>query len=58
MTDQEWKELDALRKAISYNPAAVVPKEQERFTRLFVETLKGKGDRGLHLKPQSYAKGS
>jgi hypothetical protein len=49
MTDQEWKELDALRKAISYNPAAVVPGEQERFTRLFVETLRGKGGKSLQM---------
>lgn len=47
LSPSEWKELDALRKAISDNPAAVVPSLQERFTFLFAKSLAGKGDRPL-----------
>jgi hypothetical protein len=39
LTDTEWNELDALRKAINDNPAAVHPEKQERFTELFVRSL-------------------
>lgn len=39
LTDEEYKELDALRKAINDNPAAVHPDKQERFTELFVRSL-------------------
>jgi len=38
MTSEEWAELDMLRQAISYNPATVAPKEQERFTQLLVRS--------------------
>lgn len=40
----EWQELDALRKAISDNPASAIPSQQERFTALFTRSLMGKGD--------------
>jgi hypothetical protein len=57
MTELEWTELNHLRNEISYNPAAVVPKEQEKFTRLFVETLRGKGDvRSLQRGSPCYPK--
>jgi hypothetical protein len=39
LSDAEWNELDALRKAINDNPAAVHPEKQERFTELFVRSL-------------------
>jgi hypothetical protein len=39
LTEDEWQELDALRKAINDNPAAVHPEKQERFTELFVRSL-------------------
>jgi hypothetical protein len=39
LTDEEYNELDALRKAINDNPAAVHPDKQERFTELFVRSL-------------------
>lgn len=39
LTDDEWKELDALRKAIKDSPASVHPKKQEKFTELFVRSL-------------------
>ena len=38
MTTQEWDELNALRKAISLNPASVAPEDQERFTQLLVRS--------------------
>ena len=41
----EWKEMDVLRRAISENPASVIPSQQERFTALFTRSLIGKGDR-------------
>jgi hypothetical protein len=39
LTDVEWNELDALRRAIKDNPASVHPEKQERFTELFVRSL-------------------
>ena len=39
MTDEEFKEMDDLRRAISDNPAYVHPDKQERFTELFVKSL-------------------
>jgi hypothetical protein len=39
LTDDEWQELDALRKAINDSPASVHPEKQERFTELFVRSL-------------------
>ena len=44
ITDEEFNEMDALRKAITYNPSAVHPQQMERFTELFVRSLEGKGD--------------
>lgn len=39
LSDEEYQELDALRKAINDNPASVHPQKQERFTELFVRSL-------------------
>jgi hypothetical protein len=44
LSSREWKELNALRKAISHNPASVVPEQQERFSALFIRSLIGKGN--------------
>jgi hypothetical protein len=44
LSPEEWKELDALRRAISDSPATVVPEQQERFSALFARTLIGKGN--------------
>jgi hypothetical protein len=44
LTTAEWEELNALRKAISQNPASVIPARQERFSALFARSLMGKGD--------------
>jgi hypothetical protein len=47
LTKDEWRELQALRKAISDNPASVAPWKQEQFASLFARSLLGKGDSPL-----------
>lgn len=44
LSAEEWDELNALRLAISDNPAAVAPHKQEQFAALFARSLLGKGD--------------
>jgi hypothetical protein len=44
LTQEEWRELNALREAINYNPSQVCPQKMEKFTELFVRSLYGKGD--------------
>ena len=44
LSQEEWEELDALRKAINYNPSQVCPQKMEEFTALFVRSLYGKGN--------------
>jgi len=39
LNNEEFEEMDVLRKAISQNPACVHPDKQERFTQLFVKSL-------------------
>lgn len=39
MTQEEWDEMVALKKAINMNPATVHPDKMEKFTELFVKTL-------------------
>jgi hypothetical protein len=46
MTDEEWNELDALRRAIAENPAAVCPRKQERFTELLISSWPAQGEEG------------
>lgn len=43
LTDEEFKEMDVLRQAISQNPAYVHPNKMETFTELFVRSLEEKG---------------
>jgi len=43
LTNEEWQELDALRKAINDNLASVHPKKLEEFTAYLVKSLKEKG---------------
>jgi hypothetical protein len=38
LTDQEWNEMDAIRKAIKDNPASVHPEKMEKFTELLVRS--------------------
>ncbi len=43
LTDAEWNEMDALRKAIGQLPQAVSPNKMEEFTEYFVRSLREKG---------------
>lgn len=44
LTDEEWKELVALKKAININPASVHPEKMELFTELLVRSWDAKCD--------------
>jgi hypothetical protein len=44
LSDDEWTEVQALRKAITEAPSTVVPWRMERFAELFTRSLLGKGD--------------
>ena len=44
MTEEEWNEMNALRRAITENPASVHPAKQERFTELLVRSWPATGD--------------
>ncbi len=48
LSAREWNELQALRRAISENPASVHPDRMERFSQLFARTLVGKGDQMVY----------
>ena len=55
LTDEEWNELNALRKAINYDPHTVSPEKMEKFTELMVRSLEGKGDPvSVCTKPSNY----
>ena len=38
LTQEEWNEMDALRRAIKDNPASVHPEKMEKFTELLVRS--------------------
>jgi hypothetical protein len=44
LTDEEWKELVALKQAINQNPASVHPEKMELFTELLVRSWDAKCD--------------
>jgi len=44
LTDEEWKELVALKDQINQNPAAVHPEKMELFTQLLVRSWDAKCD--------------
>jgi len=44
LTDEEWKELVALKEAINTNPASVHPEKMELFTELLVRSWDAKCD--------------
>lgn len=44
LTDDEWKEMDALRKVIAERPQALVPEKMEEFTEYMVRSLKEMGN--------------
>jgi hypothetical protein len=43
LTESEWEELVALKKAINENPASVHPSKQEKFSELMVRSLQERG---------------
>jgi len=43
LTDEEWYEMDALKKVINQRPQAVVPEKMEKFTEYLVRSLREKG---------------
>lgn len=55
LTLEEWDELNALRRAINYDPHTVTPEKMEKFTELLVRSLQGKGDPiSVQTKPSNY----
>ncbi len=44
LTDDEWNEMDALRKVIAERPQALVPEKLEKFTEYMVRSLKEMGN--------------
>jgi hypothetical protein len=44
LTKDEWKELVALKDAITYAPQTVSAEKMEKFTELMVRSLEGKCD--------------
>lgn len=44
LTDDEWNEMDALRKVINQRPQALVPEKMEEFTEYMVRSLKEMGN--------------
>lgn len=43
LTEQEWTEMDALKRAINLRPQSVVPHKMEMFTEYLVRSLREKG---------------
>jgi hypothetical protein len=51
MDQQEWEQLDTLRKELNANLMAYDWSAQEKFTELLVKSLEGKGDGALRAVP-------
>ena len=43
LSEQEWSEMAALKRAINYLPQSVVPEKMEMFTEYLVRSLREKG---------------
>ncbi len=43
LTEQEWTEMDALKRAINLRPQSVVPHKMEMFTEYLVRSLRERG---------------
>jgi len=43
LTDDEWNEMTALKKAINQQPSTVIPEKLEEFTEYLVRSLREKG---------------
>jgi hypothetical protein len=55
MNEEEWDELCALKNAINEYPAAVHYEQMERFAKLMVKSLEGKGDLLNGVPPKQVA---
>jgi len=44
LTDDEWNEMNALRKVITERPQSLVPEKMEKFTEYMVRSLKELGN--------------
>jgi hypothetical protein len=44
LSDQEWNEMDALRRVINQCPQSVHPRKMEEFTEYLVRSLKEMGE--------------
>jgi hypothetical protein len=55
MSEEEWQELCALKNAINEYPAAVHYNQMERFAKLMVKSLEGKGDLTNGVPPKQVA---
>jgi len=44
LTDDEWNEMNALRKVINQSPQALVPEKMEEFTEYLVRSLREMGN--------------
>lgn len=51
LTNDEWNEMAAIRRAINDHPASVHPDKMERFTQLFVRSLGTASDASTLDKP-------
>ena len=44
LSDNEWQEMDALRKVISQRPQSLVPEKMEKFSEYMVRSLREMGN--------------
>ena len=44
LTDDEWNEMDALRKVISQRPQSLIPEKMEKFSEYMVRSLREMGN--------------
>ena len=51
MTQEEWDEMNVLRKAMTDNLASVHPDKQERFTELLIKSWPAQGEHPLDSGP-------
>lgn len=50
ITKEEMAELQALKDAISWNPASVIPEQQELFTQLLIKSFEHRGEAFISLE--------
>ena len=50
ISQEEMKELQALKEAISWNPASVVPEKQELFTQLLIKSFENRGEAFIDIE--------